>query len=85
MSISLAEALRQVDLRPGRVYQCQVGRFRVEVRVDETEPQLVPAPVNDSDIMLDPWTDLPAPRSTAIVQAEPHPPLIPDHPVAGQV
>jgi hypothetical protein len=43
MTISLADALREVDLREGRVYQCQVGRFRVEVRVDETAPQMVPA------------------------------------------
>lgn len=80
MSISLADALRKVDLQGGHVYQCQVGRFRVEVRVDETVPRLVPAPVEVSDVMLDPWTDLPAPQSVAILQATPGPPLLPDLP-----
>ena len=80
MSISIADALRQVDLRGGRVYQCQVGRFRVEVRVDETMPPLVPAPLEASDVMLDPWTDLPGPQPTAVFQATPGPALLPDFP-----
>jgi hypothetical protein len=80
MSISLADALREVDLRGGRVYRCQVGRLRVEVRVDETAGQWLPVPLEPSDVMLDPWTDLPAPQSIAILQATPGSPLLPDLP-----
>lgn len=80
MSISLADALRQVDLRGGGVYQCQVGRFRVEVRVEETAPQLLPAPLESTDVMLDPWTDLPAPQSLNVLQATPGSPVLPDLP-----
>lgn len=80
MSISLTDALREVDLRGGRVYRCQVGRLRFEVRVEETTGQSVPVPLELSDVMLDPWTDLPAPQSIAILQATPAPPLLPDLP-----
>ena len=80
MSISLADALRQVDLKRGGIYQCQVGRFRVEVRVEEAAPQLLPAPLESADMMLDPWTDLPGPESVAVVRAVPGPPVLPDLP-----
>jgi hypothetical protein len=80
MSISLTDALRQVDLRGGEVYRCQVGRFRVEVRVEDTAPHCLPDRLESSDIMLDPWTDLPAPRPIAMVQATPAPPVLPDFP-----
>ncbi len=80
MSISLADALRQVELRHAGIYHFQIGRFRVEVRVDETVPHNLPAPLEPSDVMLDPWTDLPAPRSKAVVQAMPAPPVLPDVP-----
>lgn len=80
MGISLADALRQVDLQGGHVYQCQVGRFRVEVRVDEAVPQVLPAPLKASDVMLDAWIDLPTPKSEAVRRAAPGPPLIPDLP-----
>jgi hypothetical protein len=50
------------------------------VRVDETAGQLVPVPLELSDVMFDPWTDLPAPQSIAILQATPGPPLLPDLP-----
>ena len=84
MSISLADALRQVDLQGGRVYQCQVGRFRVELRIEETPPSLLPAPLQSTDVMLNPWTDLPAPESIAVVQAMPGPPVLPDLPSDAQ-
>lgn len=80
MSVSLADALRQVDLQGGRIYQCQVGRFRVEVRVEEAAPQILPAPLQPADIMLDPWTDLPAPQPTVILHASLGPPVLPDRP-----
>jgi hypothetical protein len=80
MSISLPDALAQVDLQPGRIYDCQIGRFRVEVRVSETALPVSPAPFDASDVMLDPWTDLPAPKATAIVHAMPGEALLPDPP-----
>lgn len=80
MTISLVEALRQVDLKGGQVYRCQIGRFRVEVRVDEAAATLLPTPLQASDIMLDPWTDLPAPPSASVVRATPGPPAFPDVP-----
>ena len=80
MSISLADALRQVDLRSGAVYQCQVGRFRVEVRVDDTVPDTVLTPLAPSDVMLDPWTEFPELSPAAMVQVVPAPPVLPDIP-----
>jgi hypothetical protein len=80
MSISLVDALRQVDLQSGSVYQCQIGRFRVEVRVDENVPETVPTPLERSDVMLDPWTDFPALPPGRVVQAAPAPPVLPDLP-----
>lgn len=80
MSISLADALRQVDLQGGRVYQCHVGRFRVEVRVEETALQVLPAPLESTDVMLDPWTDLPTPQAKVVFQAAPGSPVLPDPP-----
>ena len=80
MSISLADALHEVDLRPGLVYHCQIGRFRVEVRVEETVPPLLPVALEAADIMLDPWTDLPGPRAASVCQATPGAPILPDLP-----
>jgi hypothetical protein len=80
MGMSLADALRQVDLQGGHVYQCQVGRFRVEVRVAEAVSEVLPAPLRASDVMLDAWIDLPTPKSAVVCRAAPGPPLIPDIP-----
>ena len=80
MSISLADALREVELRPGSVYQCQVGQVRVEVRVDQTVRPLLPVALEEADVMLDPWTDLPAPRAASVCQAKPGAPVLPDVP-----
>lgn len=81
MSISLTDALHQVHLEPGRIYWCQVGRFRVEVRVEDASVDLLPAPLKPSDVMLDPWTDLPAPPPVVLVQPTSGPPLLPDAPI----
>ena len=80
MSISLADALRQVELQPGRVYRCQVRDLQVEVRVEKQVPDLLPLPLCESDVMLDPWTDLPVPEAVAVLQAAPGRPLYPDTP-----
>jgi hypothetical protein len=65
MSLSLAEALGQVEFEPGRVYRCHVNGNWIELRVLEPqEPPPVPSsPFDGSDIMLDPWVELPQPTS----------------------
>lgn len=80
MSISLADALRQVDLRAGQVYHCEIGRFRVEVRVEETNSPLLVTALESSDVMLDPWTDLPAPQTAGMLSVAPGTPVLPDLP-----
>ena len=71
MGISLADALRQVELQAGRVYQCRIGGLSIEVRVEQTPNDLLPAPMAESDVMLDPWTDLPAPEAGCVLRAVP--------------
>jgi hypothetical protein len=80
VAVSLADVLGQVPLEVG-VYHCQVGRLRVEVRVQEDSASILPAPIHGSDEMLDPWVDLPAGRTMAILQASAGPPIVPDAPV----
>jgi hypothetical protein len=69
MSLSIAEALEQVELEPGRVYSCQVKGHWIELRV--LPPGVDPkSTVDESDIMLDPWVELPRPRSGIYVRAK---------------
>ena len=80
MSMSLVDALQQVPLEAGRIYQCRVGKLRVEVRVEENASDLLPAPLEPADVMLDPWTDLPAPQAVALVDVTLVAPVLPDVP-----
>jgi hypothetical protein len=69
MSMTLVEALGQVDLEEGRVYRCHVKGHWVELRVltpDEVRPV---ARFDESDVMLDAWVELPRPRSKFTVRA----------------
>ena len=59
MSVSLAEALEQVDLDAGNIYRCQVKGRWVEVRVLATEPPALAKPFVATDVMIDPWVELP--------------------------
>ncbi len=71
MSMPLADALAQVDLEAGRVYHCEVKGRKVEVRVLEEVPaSMLPAPLVESDIMLDPWVEFPLPLGTFKVMAK---------------
>lgn len=61
MSVSLTEALLDVDLQPGRTYRCEVRGHHVELRVlgpraygDDPE-----SAIPDADVMLEPWLELP--------------------------
>lgn len=80
MSLSLVDALRQVYLEAGRTYQCCVGNLRVQVRVEKNATDLLPAALESADVMLDPWTDLPAPQAIAIVDVATVAPVLPDVP-----
>lgn len=63
MGVTLEEALSQVPLEAGRTYRCKVNGFRVEVRVQrEMPPELAPAPLVESDVMLDAWIEFPPPK-----------------------
>jgi hypothetical protein len=65
MSMPLADALAQVDLEAGRVYRCEVKGRKVEVRVlEEVSPSMLPTPLIETDIMLDPWVEFPLPWGT---------------------
>ena len=81
MTIALADALQQVNLEVGRVYQCRVGSLFVEVRVEARGFGPLPTPIEPSDVMLDPWTDLPAPPPQHILEAMPATPVRPDAPL----
>jgi hypothetical protein len=76
MSISLAEALRLVDLRPGQTYQEKVNGWTVEVRVldEAARPELA------EQVMLQPWVDIPFTPALTI-QAKPGVLPLPDPPV----
>jgi hypothetical protein len=81
MSNPLVDALAQMNLEPGRTYCYEVKGRQVMVRVLEELPaEMLPAPLNESDIMLDAWVDLPAPEpmfEVRVVPAELPPPDLP--------
>jgi hypothetical protein len=65
MSVSLADALREVELVPGHVYYCEVGGQRVELRVLPSRTN-EPVSIPESEILLEPWIELPEPPPTRI-------------------
>lgn len=80
MSLSLVEALGQVNLEAGRVYRCEVNGRWVELRVlgpSEVRPVSV---YDESDVMLDPWVEFPQPTSRIVVHATPGSVPLPDVP-----
>jgi len=80
MSLTLAEALGQVDLETGRVYRCRVKGQWVELRVlgPVVEPPL--AKFDESDVMLDPWVEFPPPAAVARITGRFTTPPLPDVP-----
>jgi hypothetical protein len=76
MSLSLADALRLVELRPGQIYREKVNGWTVEVRVLDDAP----APELAAQVMLQPWVDFPfTPQLT--IRATPGTLPLPDPPV----
>jgi hypothetical protein len=67
MSLTLSEALRQVELEVGRTDHCRVQGSRIEMRVVE-EPA-VPSRLDGSDVMLDASVDFPTPTVGIVVRA----------------
>jgi hypothetical protein len=65
INMTLAEALAQVDLEAGRTYDCVVNGKRITVQVFPGTGIRAAARFDESDIMLDPWCDLP-PQGTRI-------------------
>jgi hypothetical protein len=76
MSLSLAEALRFVDLRPGQTYRESVNGQTVEVRVVDDSP----TPELAEQVMLQPWVEFPF-SAVGSVRAQPGPITLPDPPV----
>jgi len=73
MSLSLAEALRLVDLQPGQTYREKVNDWTVEVRVLEDAP----TPELAAQVMLQPWVEFPPLNPVATVTAELGAPQLP--------
>ena len=53
----------------------------MEVRVEDASVDLLPAPLKASDVMLDPWTDLPTPQPIAVLCPTSGASLLPDAPI----
>lgn len=70
MSVTLEQALQGVDLEVGRTYHCQVKGRWIELRVLDTPPALGPAPLAESDVMLEAWAELPRPEPVARLRAK---------------
>lgn len=64
MSMTLAEALANVELETGRTYRVQVNDRFIELKV------LNPADITENDVMLDGWTALPAPPMVTRIMAK---------------
>jgi len=80
MSLSLVEALGQVDLEPGRTYHCHVKGHWVTLRVAEGGQLQPSAGFDEADVMLDPWVEFPEPAPAVTVRAEFGPMPLPDVP-----
>jgi hypothetical protein len=80
MSLTLVEALGQVDLQEGHVYRCHVNGHWVELRVLAPGEVSPATGIDESDVMLDPWVELPAPTPIASYKATFGPLPLPDPP-----
>jgi hypothetical protein len=69
MSMTLVEALGQVELQEGQIYQCYVKGHWVELRVLKPDDVRSVARFDESDVMLDAWVELPRPTSKLTVRA----------------
>lgn len=93
MSISLADALQQLNLEPG-TYRCELPEHEIVVQVrarkapdgsrtaeGQSRPWIAdPVTIDESCIMLDPWIELPTPKPIGRVVGRLAPPPPPDIP-----
>ncbi len=80
MSLSLVEALSQTELGAGRTYRCEVKGQLVELRVLGSTAVRHMSAYDESDVMLDPWVELPQPAPMFSVVGEFGPIALPDVP-----
>jgi hypothetical protein len=83
--MTLAEALEQVDLEPGKTYRCRVRGVTVELKVcPELKPQSSvqarpasePWELRDCDLKPDDaWVELPAPKPLYTIKLKKGPPM----------
>jgi hypothetical protein len=78
MSLTITEGREQVELEPGHVDNRQVKGQWVELRVLPLGEDRKTSLVNDSDVMLDSWVELPRPTPLLSVVGE-FGPLPPSH------
>ena len=69
MSISLADALEEVELESGQTYCCEVHGRRVELRVLDDQHPPENSGLHPDDIMLDAWCELPGPLPVGVIQS----------------
>jgi hypothetical protein len=58
--MTLAEALANVELEAGKTYDCLVNGKHVTVHVTPASRISPAARYDESDVMLDPWCELPS-------------------------
>lgn len=75
--MTLVEAIESRRIRPGQTYLCRVRGVTVELRIVPDKVG-VEARLDEDDIMLDSWFDLPEPVPVCVVKATPGPPPTPD-------
>jgi hypothetical protein len=68
-------------MEPGRTYHCHVKGRVIEVRVLESiSPEFLPAPLDENDIMLEAWVELPRPTGGTLLRSKIGPLRPPDVP-----
>ena len=91
MSISIVDALEDVELEAGQTYRCEVRGQQIELRVltgPPAEHRDVSNSLSDSDVMHDAWCELPRPpviRRVAAKRVDQLPFDIPQIPEEGAV
>ncbi len=83
MSISIAEALGQGMLQVGRTYRGKVQGRAIEFRLLDASPPGPTTALDENDIMLDAWVELPGPEAAegVVTVSKLGEPDLPDVPV----
>jgi hypothetical protein len=72
MSISLVDALEDVELQAGQTYRCEVRGHQVELRVlagPAVDHRDTSTALPESDVILDAWCELPQPTPIGRVKS----------------